>query len=375
MLFRSAPRRFPAGVLGDKAAADFFDVYALTPTTGVERLQAKAQSSNDEGPGILRRKLPIKKMRDCTGRSGSEQQTDACTQSRRQLLKARSGRAQPARDEKLVVAFNGLAIQAFARAGQWLEMPQYVEVARRTAETMWTVARDPNHGLRHEIFSNRAQADAFPDDYALLGLGFLALYEATADRRWLQRAGQLADELLAQFQRADGSLATTVAEKDLPISLPEEGDGLYPSGSSAAVDLLLRLGRITDATRYGNAAQEIVDRLGYQLEDTPESWPALLQALVENDFIPARSAQAPLVTEAVVRVSAALKSGVDRDVIVVTLQITDGYHVNANPASFDYLIATSVSFDGLTPTHVIYPEPMLFKPAFAPAGLNSIGSG
>ena len=357
-------------VLGDKAAADFFGVYALTPLTGVERVQAGAPTVNDEVPGVLRRKLPIEGMRGCAGWPEGEQPTGDCTQSLRRLLEARDGRPQPARDEKLVVAFNGLAIQAFARAGGWLGMPQYIEVARRAAETMWTVARDPNRGLRHEIFSNRAQADAFPDDYALLGLGFLALYEATADTRWLQRAGQLADELLAQFQRADGSLATTVAEKDLPISLPEEGDGVYPSGSAAAVALLLRLERITDATRYGDAAQGIVDRLGYQLEDSPESWPALLQALVENDFIPARSAQGPLATEAVVRVSAALRSGTDRDVIVVTLQIADGYHVNANPASFDYLIATSVTFDGLTPTHVIYPEPMLFKPAFAPAGLK-----
>jgi len=155
------------------------------------------------------------------------------------------------------------------------------------------------------------------------------------------------------------------------MSPPEDGDNIYPSGSSAAVDLLLRLERSTGTTRYFDAARRVVDRLGHRLEDTPESWPALLLALDENDFAPStRPANGPLATQAVVRVSAVVKTGTDRDEVVVTLQIEDGYHVNANPASYDYLIATSVAFDGLTPTLLRYPEATLFKPSFAPAGLK-----
>jgi uncharacterized protein YyaL (SSP411 family) len=357
-------------VLGGEAAAGFFGVYELTPMSGPERLQAGARTLNGENPGVLRRRLPIEATRECTGPREARKSTDDCTQWRMQLLEARSRRLQPARDEKRVVALNGLAIQAFARAGTWLEMLQYIEAARRTAETMWNVAYHQNGALKHEIFNGRAQTDAFPDDYALLGLGFIALYDASADTKWLQRAGQLADDLLAQFQRADGSLATTTAEKDLPMSPPEDGDDLYPSGSSATIDLLLRLDRSNGATRYADAARGIVDRLGHRLEDTPEAWPALLQALAENDFAPAYSAKNPLDTQAVVRVSAVAKSGTDRDEVVITLQIADGYHVNANPASYDYLIATSVAFGELAPTRVLYPEAILFKPSFAPAGLK-----
>jgi uncharacterized protein len=357
--------------LGDEAAARFFDAYELTPMPGQESLQTGAQTLNRENPGVLRRRLPIDEPRERTGAHEAQRPIDAYAPSRMQLLEVRNHRHQPARDEKLVVALNGLAIQAFARAGQWLGMPQYIEVARRSAEHMWRAAYDQNSGLRHEIFNGRAQTDAFLDDYALLGLGFLALYDATGDPKWLQRAGQLADDLLARFRRTDGSLATTTAEKDLPMSPPEDGDNIYPSGSSAAVDLLLRLERAAGATRYTGAARGIVDRLGYRLEDTPESWPSLLLALDENNFAPsAHSSNGPFVTQAVVRVSAVAKAGTDRDEVVVTLQIDDGYHVNANPASFDYLIATSVTFDGLTPTKVRYPEATLFKPAFAPAGLR-----
>jgi hypothetical protein len=230
---------------------------------------------------------------------------------------------------------------------------------------MWRIAYHHKDGLKHEIFNGRAQTDAFLDDYALLGLGFLALHDASADITSLQRAGQLADDLLARFQRADGSLATTTAEKDLPMPPPEDGDSVYPTGSSAAVDLLLRLERSTGATRYGDAARALIERLGRRLEDSPESWPGLLVALAENDFAPA-----PLATEAVVRASAVLKARADRDEIVVTLQIADGYHINANPATYNYLIATSVTFDGITPAQVLYPQASLFRPAFAPEGLK-----
>jgi len=348
-------------VLGDEAAARFFGAYELTPLAGQESLRTEAQTLEGEYPGVLRRRLPIDETREPGERN----------EARRQLLEVRNHRLQPARDEKLVVALNGLAIQAFARTGQLLGMPQYIEAARRSAEHMWLVAYDQNSGLRHEIFNDLPQTDAFLDDYALLGLGLLALHDATGDNKWRQRASRLADDLLARFLRTDGSLATTTAEKDLPLPPPEDGDNIYPSGSSAAVDLLLRLGRSTGATRYSDAARGIVDRLGHRLEDAPESWPALLMALDENDFAPsARSAAVPLLTQAVVRVSAVLKTGTDRDEVVVTLQIDDGYHVNANPASYDYLIATSLAFDRLTPTQVLYPEATLFKPSFAPAGLK-----
>jgi uncharacterized protein YyaL (SSP411 family) len=358
-------------VLGEEAAARFFGAYELTPMSGPQSAQTEAQLSNDDNPGVLRRRRSIDETQERTGHQDAVQPISAYTPWRLQLLEVRDRRRQPARDEKLVVALNGLAIQAFARAGQWLEMPPYIDVARRSAEHLWHVAYHQDSGLRHEIFNDRSQTDAFLDDYALLGLGFLALYDASGDTQWLQRTGQLADDLLARFQRADGSLATTTAEKDLPMSPPEDGDNIYPSGSSAAVDLLLRLERSTGTTRYFDAARRVVDRLGHRLEETPESWPALLLALQENDFAPStHPANSPLATQAVVRVSAVVKTGTDRDEVVVTLQIEDGYHVNANPASYDYLIATSVAFDGLTPTLLRYPEATLFKPSFAPAGLK-----
>ena len=71
-----------------------------------------------------------------------------------------------------------------------------------------------------------------------------------------------------------------------------------------------------------------------------------------------------------VRVSGKVLTKPDHDEFLVIMDISDGYHVNANPASYDYLIPTSVSFEGLTSLRVNYPKPILFKAEFAPNGLN-----
>ena len=354
-------------VLGGKAAS-FFDAYGLTPMPDQEGLQTAEQTLNGETLGVLRVRLPIEETHGRTSHKDELQSLAANAPMRKKLLEARDRRAQPARDEKLVVALNGLAIQAFARTGQLLDMPSYIDVARRSAERIWRLAYDRKSGLRHEIFNNRAQTDAFLDDYALLGLGYLALYNATRDAMWNQRARELADSMLARFQRRDGTLATTIAEKELPMP-PEESDNAYPSGTSAAVDLLLQLARSTGAARYADAARRIVGLLAHRIAGEPESWPALIAAVNRSHFSPSVS-KGLSGTAAVVRASAVVKGGVDQDEIVVTLHIEDGYHVNANPATYDYLIATSVAFDGLMPTRVRYPAATLFKPAFAPAGLN-----
>ena len=360
-------RQEVASVLGGEVRS-FFDAYGLTPMPDQEGLQTVDQALNGETLGVLRVRLPNEAILERTNHKDILQSLVANAPARKKLLEVRDRRAQPARDEKLVVALNGLAIQAFARSGQLLDIPLYIDVARRSAERIWRLAYDRKSGLSHEIFNNRAQTEAFLDDYALLGLSYLALYDATRDAIWDRRAKELADSMLARFQRSDGSLATTIAEKHLPMP-PEESDNAYPSGSSAAVDLLLQLAHYTGAAQYADASRRIVGRLGHRITSEPESWPALITAVNRSELSPSVS-KGLSSTAAVVRVSAVVKDGVGHDEIVVTLRIEDGYHVNANPATYDYLIATSVAFDGLTPTRVRYPPATLFKPAFAPAGLS-----
>ena len=185
-------------VLGPRDAAQFFRVYALAPMPP----QPFETAPTEEGEGVLRVRL--------SSLDGKEKAPESLAVSlrllRTKLLAARDRRPQPARDEKMVVALNGLAIDALARSGRILGEPHQIEWAKRAAERMWALAFDARtRTLRHQIFRGRAAGAAYLDDYAMLGLGLLSLAEATGEQIWRERALLLADALLRQFRRPDGS--------------------------------------------------------------------------------------------------------------------------------------------------------------------------
>jgi uncharacterized protein YyaL (SSP411 family) len=311
------------------------------------------------------------------------------TPERAKLLAARLKRQQPARDEKIVIGLNGLTIAAFAKSSQILRLPEFLTWARMAGERIWALAYDPKTGvLQHEIFQRHAQTDGYLQDYAMLGDGFMVLFEATKENIWRDRAAALANSLLDRFAQADGALSATQDEKGLLIPVEDGEDSDVPSGTSIAIDLLLQLNVATGDSRYDTAAARIVRHLSGHINDHPEIWPAAVVALnlhplklseLASAFSETRSPggaqiaqQAFHIPETVdhVRASAAVKAGRTDDEIVVTLKVDDGYHINANPASFDYLIPTSVVFDHLKPLHIEYPKPTRFKSAFAPDGLD-----
>ncbi len=302
---------------------------------------------------------------------------------RARLLDARERRTQPARDEKMIVALNGMAIEALASAGRMLGEPGYVRLAERAAQRLWQLAYDvPSRRLRHEIYRGHAQGEAFLDDYALLATSYLALADATGNRVWRERAAHLADDMLGRFARKDGSLSITSAESELVVIPEDSGDSAYPSGTSAAIALLLRLHGAGGPERYRAAATQAMASVRARVDAQPDAWPVLVAAAaLALNRGPAPIANAPHVPVAVatptfpdtaahVSVAASVRSAPEHDEIVVTVKIASGYHVNANPASFDYLIPTAVTFDGLVPARIVYPAPKMFRPAFARAGIK-----
>jgi uncharacterized protein len=350
-----------AAVLGGDAGA-FLEVYALTP------LPEQADPLDPEAArGVLRvRAVPR-----------AEKRLAELDAARRRLLAARDTRQQPARDEKLLVGLNGLAIDGFVASSTAFRDRGDLAIARFAAERMWTLAWNPDRGLLgHQVFQGRAQGEGFLDDYALLGRSFLSLHRASGEKIWLQRARTLADALLQRFDAdGDGVLASTADSAMLILAPLEQGDQPYPSGTSAAVDLLSRLGRAGGGTRYAQAAAHI----SRNVRGRPEQWPTLLAAVSTQAsassprLAPANAAAGasePGQTAKHVRASGTTRSGPEHDEIVVTLEIERGFHVNANPASFDFLIPTSVSFGALRPLEVRYPAAQALKSSFAPDTLS-----
>ena len=190
-------------------------------------------------------------------------------------------------------------------------------------------------------------------------------------------ADWIADALLRRFSRADGGLAISSGERQLLIVPEDSGDDIHPSGSSAAVALLLDLAAATGAPRYASAAARALRRLSRRIDARPELWPTAVIAVnlhpPAGDARPASAGTGRFrMPDSADRVhaSAAVTFGRTHDQITVTLDVDDGYHINANPASLDYLIATAVVFDGVGPARIAYPEASRFKPAFAAEALD-----
>jgi uncharacterized protein YyaL (SSP411 family) len=174
------------------------------------------------------------------------------------LLAARGQREQPARDDKVVTAWNGLAIAALAEAGALCAEPSWTQAARRCAQ--WLVDRHWNHEqqtLARISLGTRISelAPGVLEDYADLAEGLLALYQVTGEQRWFATARQVGEVILERFADGDGGFFDTADDAPTLVRRPREvSDGVTPSGTSAAANVLLTLGALTGEPGYLRAA-------------------------------------------------------------------------------------------------------------------------
>jgi uncharacterized protein YyaL (SSP411 family) len=177
---------------------------------------------------------------------------------RRRLLASRSQRVAPGRDAKVVTAWNGLALRAFAEAGSALARLDYVEVAQNCAGFL--LAEVVVEGrLRRSWMAGAAGVNAFLEDVAFLGDGLLAVYEATGEASHYERAAGLAEEIETRFRDPDGGYFDTAADA-APLLVRPRGleDNPLPAGRSMAAQLFLRLAGLTGEERWRDRAREIV---------------------------------------------------------------------------------------------------------------------
>ena len=162
------------------------------------------------------------------------------------LLAARDERAQPARDDKALAAWNGLALAAFAEAGRRLAREDYLDVARATAEFLLGPLSDERGRLLRSFRAGTAKIDAYLDDYASVAAGLLELYEATGEVRWLEEGRRLA--LLAvdlfEDERHGGFFLDASDGTALVARRKELDDNPVPSGNALLAGVLLRLARL-----------------------------------------------------------------------------------------------------------------------------------
>jgi uncharacterized protein YyaL (SSP411 family) len=182
------------------------------------------------------------------------------------LLAARTARPQPARDDKVVAAWNGLAIAALAEAAVLLAEPRYLDAALACAQLLLRVHVVDGRLMRTSRDGTVGDARAVAEDYGDLAEGLLALHQASADPRWLREAGALLDFALEQFADGDGGFFDTGEDAERLVHRPKDPtDNAAPSGSSALANALLSYSALTGSYRHRVAAQDalrIVSALG-----------------------------------------------------------------------------------------------------------------
>ncbi|HEY0905158.1 MAG TPA: thioredoxin domain-containing protein [Marmoricola sp.] len=197
---------------------------------------------------------------------------------RHTLLEARSARERPARDDKVVAAWNGLAIGALARAAGVLDEPRFLDAARRAGALLWelhvvSAGSATGDGVRLRRVSRDGVAGPHAgvlEDYGCVADGFLALAEATADPVWVERAGALLDVALDQFSAEDGGFHDTAADAESLIARPRDpSDNASPSGHSAVTAALLRYAALTGSGRHRDAAEAALATVRLLAERVP----------------------------------------------------------------------------------------------------------
>ena len=195
------------------------------------------------------------------------------------LFERRSTRPQPARDDKALAAWNGLAIAAFAEAGRLLGEPRYTAAAIAAADAITGGLLAEDGTLRRSWKDGRAVGAGVLEDYTHLAEGLLALYETTFDERWFAIARALADTILARFADPAGGFFDTAVDHEQLITRPKDPqDNAVPSGGAMAATVLVRLAAFTGEGRYRDAAERAIGTVAGYLPRYPTGFSQWLVA-------------------------------------------------------------------------------------------------
>ena len=251
-----------------------------------------APGGNFEHKSILHVAEPLERVAERLGVT-PERLSAAVERGRPILHAAREERVHPGRDEKVLTAWNGMMLRAFAEAGAALERDDWVDVAVRNADfvlrELWHDGR-----LLRTWKDGRAKLNGYLEDYANEADGLVALYEATFDPRWLDAARGIADVILDRFSDAEsGGFYDTASDHEQLVTRPKDVfDNATPAGNSVAADVLTRLALLTGDERYRQGAESVLTVLGIIASEHPTSFGRLLSAL---DFVVGRPREIAIV--------------------------------------------------------------------------------
>ena len=225
-----------------------------------------------------------KSIPNLLGQSQFDQDPEDMAALREQVYAYRLSRTALHRDDKVLTAWNGLAMAALARAGLVLDEPRYLDAARQTAEFLAEKLTTSDGRLLARWRDGDAAHPGKLDDYAFLAYGLLELYSATFDASYLTRAVGLADCLLKLFFDGErGGFYPYASDGEQLLTRTKEAyDGAMPSGNSIAALVLFRLSRLTGEMRWREAADLQLSWLAGAAEGYPAGHSFAMLACLEE---------------------------------------------------------------------------------------------
>ncbi len=296
---------------------------------------------------------------------------------RAKLLAVRDARPGPLLDDKVLTAWNGLMIGAYADGYRVLKTPAYRTKAEKAADFLWKTLRTPDGRLLRTFRAGQAKLPAYLEDYAFLADGLLRLHAATGDKARLDQAKALVDRMIADFlDKESGGFFATANDHESLLARPKDAyDNAIPGANGVAIRVLVSLSRATGEKAYLDHAGKALDAFSATLAASPAAAPNMLVGLEE--FLDAREPAKPAAPAMTSPLAGFGRANADRPKAAskivqaeaspatagpihpgesfeatVTITMAPGYHVYANPSGMESFQATSVDIDKDSPVKV-----------------------
>ncbi|MDX2503325.1 MAG: DUF255 domain-containing protein [Gammaproteobacteria bacterium] len=268
---------------------------------------------------------------------------------RETLYQQRNKRIAPTIDRKIVTAWNGMMITTLARAGKQLDRPVYLNAARKAGDYLWQTHhfQKQTSGLWRASLNGRASVAAIQADYAYLAQGYLALFDATQEKQWLERSQQLTKEMIQLFwDKEDGAFYMGVQDQDVPLfDRPKDiYDAAIPSANAIALEVLAQLYHRTGNDYYHVKAMALIASLSSRIKTSPASFAYFLMAVNQLNFGELLSIQYG--GKGHVRIEQKIHSQESHRIeLDIHFTIDKNWHINSRYPLDEDLVATSVSLD------------------------------
>src|SRR5436309_2185079 len=265
-------------VLGD--AADIFDFHYGVQSHG------NAPEGSDPQDEFRGKNILIERHATAETaqhfRKSEDEIRKSLARSREILMSIRARRPRPHLDDKIIAAWNGLMISAYARAAQVLDDSRYLEIATRAANFLRANLYEEKSKLLYRNYrGGRSDIEGFADDYTFVIQGVLDLYQASFNVDWLKFADELQETQDRLFfdEKNGGYFSTSGKDQSVFLRMKDDNDGAEPAASSVAALNLLRLAQFRDDKTMAERARKTIDAFATTLSHFPSAMPQMLVAL------------------------------------------------------------------------------------------------